>query len=64
MRALLKDFVLPDAGDRWSVKLDLRALGGHLGTTYGRRATSLSGRVVALLAAILVVVALLLDFCQ
>ena len=62
VRRLMKDWVLSDAGDRWSVKLDARDLGGHLDTTRRKRNTTLAGRVVGLLAAVLVVMALPLDF--
>ena len=62
VRSLMKDWVLSDSGDRWSVKLDTRDLGGHLDTTHRRRNFTLAGRVVGLLAAVLVVMALPLDF--
>ena len=44
------------------MKLDTRDLGGHLDTTRRRRNSTLAGRVVGLLAAVLVVMALPLDF--
>ena len=59
---LMKNWVLSDAGDKWTVKLDVRDLGSHLDTTYQRRAATLVGRVLGLLAAVLVVMALPLDF--
>ena len=62
VRRLMKDWVLSDSGDRWSVKLDVRDLGGHLDTTLRHRASTLSGRVSGLLGAVLVVMALPLDF--
>ena len=31
----MKDWVVSDAGDRWTVKLDVRDLGGHLDSTSG-----------------------------
>ena len=34
VRGLMKDWVLSDSGDKWSVKLDTRDLGEHLDTTY------------------------------
>ena len=49
-------------GDKWSVKLDVRDLGGHLDTTKRHRASTLSGRVSGLLNGVLVVMALPLDF--
>ena len=30
----MKGWVLSDAGDRWTVKLDVRDLGGHLDSTF------------------------------
>ena len=30
----MRDWTLADEGDRWTVKLDVRALGGHLDTTF------------------------------
>ena len=39
VRRDFKDWVLSDGGDKWSVKFDVRDLGGHLDTTFvdGRR---------------------------
>ena len=34
VRRSMKDWVLSDDGDMWSVKFDVRDLGGHLGTTF------------------------------
>ena len=62
VRGLMKIWILSDAGDKWSVKLDTRDLEGHLDTTYRRRNTTLAGRVLGLLAAALVFMALPLDF--
>ena len=55
----MKDWVLSDSGDEWSVTLDVGDLGGHLDTTYRKRA---AGRAASLLARIVVVMALPLDF--
>ena len=62
VRGLMRDWILSESGDKWSVKLDTRDLGGHLDTTFRRRNTTLAGRVLGLLAAVLVVMALPLDF--
>ena len=44
VRNLMKAWVISNAGDRWSVKLDVKDLGGHLDTTFrGRAATLYSG---------------------
>ena len=58
----MKGWILSESGDRWSVKLDTRDLGGHLDTTFRRRNNTLAGRVLRLLAAVLVVMALPLGF--
>ena len=58
VRGLMKDWILSDSGNRWSVK----DLGGHLDTAPRRRAVTLSGRVLGLLVAVLVVMALPLTF--
>ena len=55
VRGFMEDWVLSDSGDRWSVNLDVGDLGGHLGA-------ALDGRGGLLLARILVVMALPLDF--
>ena len=34
VRKGMKDWVLSQEGDRWSVKFDVRDLGGHLDTTF------------------------------
>ena len=34
VRRDMKSWVISGAGERWSVKLDVRDLGGHLDTTY------------------------------
>ena len=34
VRKGMKDWVLSQDGDRWSVKVDVRDLGGHLDTTF------------------------------
>ena len=62
VRDLMKAWVISDSGNRWSFKLDVRDLGGHLDTTFRGRAATLVGRVLVFLARILVVLALPLDF--
>ena len=59
----MRSWVLSTSGDRWSVKLDVRDLGGHLDTTHRRRAGTLVGEgVLKLLDSVLLVMALPLDF--
>ena len=62
VRDLMRSWVLSDSGDKWSVKLDVRDLGGHLDTSYRCRAGTLVGRVLGLLDSVLLVMALPLDF--
>ena len=58
----MKDWVLSLDGDKWSVKFDVRDLGGHLDTTFRRwSATLLLGFVWSSLVWFLIF-ALLLDF--
>ena len=38
-----------DEGDRWTVKLDVRDLGGHLDTTFRGWSSTLAARVCGLL---------------
>ena len=62
VRTLMRNCILSDSGDKWSVRLDFWDLGGHLDTTYLRRACTLVGLVLGLLAAVPVVMALPLDY--
>ena len=55
VRGLMKEWVLSEAGDKWSVKLNTRDLGEHLDTTHRRRNYTLAGRVVGLLAVVFLV---------
>ena len=41
----MKDWVLSQDGDRWSVKFDVRDLGGHLDTTIRGWSSTLAARV-------------------
>ena len=54
----MRNRALSEVGDRWSVKLDVRDFGGHLDTTCRRRAATLIGGDVLLLARTLFVMAL------
>ena len=44
-RSRMKDWDISGAGDCWSVRLDVRDLGGHLDTTYRSRAGTLADRI-------------------
>ena len=45
VRKDMKDWVLSQDGDRWSVKFDVRDLGGHLDTTFRGWSSTLATRV-------------------
>ena len=54
--------MLTDEGDRWTVKFDVRDLGGHLDTTFRGWSSTLAARVRLVLTRLLVVFALPLHF--
>ena len=62
MRREMRDWIVSDEGDRWTVKLDVRDLGGRLGTTFRSWSSTLAKRVRVVLARLLVVFALPLHF--
>ena len=41
----MRDWVVSDEGHRWTVKLDVRDLGGHLDTTFRGWSSTLAARV-------------------
>ena len=58
VRKDMKDWVLSLDGDKWSVKFDVRDLGGHLDTTFRRWSATLAAWVR------LVISRLVFDFCS
>ena len=62
VRSDMRDWVVTDEGDRWSVKLDVRDLGGHLDFTFRGWSTTLATRVRLVVAMLVLVFALPLDF--
>ena len=62
VRSKKKDWVLSQEGDRWSVKFDVRDLGGHLDTTFRGWSATLAARVRVVLARLVLIFALPLDF--
>ena len=57
----MKDWVLSEEGDKWSVKYDLRGLGGHLDTTFRDWSATLAARVRLVLSGLVLIFALPLD---
>ena len=58
VRKDMKEWVLSQEGDRWSLKFDVRDLGGHLDTTFRGWSSTLAARVR------LVISRLVLFFCS
>ena len=62
VRRDMKAWVISGEGEHWSVKLDVRDLGGHLDTTYRAWGRTLVARVLAVLRVVWLVSALPLDY--
>ena len=62
VRKGMKSWVLSQEGDQWSVKFDVRDLGGHLDTTFRGWSSTLAGRVRLVIARLVLIFALPLDF--
>ena len=62
VRKDMKDWVLSQEGDQWSVKFDVRDLGGHLGTTFRGWSSTLVARVRLVISRLTLVFLLPLDF--
>ena len=62
VRRDMKAWVISGEGERWSVRLGVRDLGGHLDTTYRAWGRTLAARVVAVLRVVWLVSALPLDY--
>ena len=58
----MKDWVLSDSGDQWSVKFDVRDLGGHLDTTFRGWSSTLAVRVRLVISRLVLIFILPLDF--
>ena len=59
----MKCWAVSDTGDKWSVRIDVRDLGGHLDSTLRARATTLGYRITAAVPRVHSVAVLPLDFC-
>ena len=62
VRKDMKDWVLSQEGDQWSVKFDVWHLGDHLDTTFRGWSSTLAARVRLVLARLVLIFALPLDF--
>ena len=62
VRSDMRGWVVSDEGHRWSVKLDVRDLGGHLDTTFHGWSSTLASRVRLVISRLVLVFALPLDF--
>ena len=62
VRKDMKDWVLSCEGDQWSVKFDVRDLGGHLDTTFRGWSSTLAARVRLVISRLVLVFVLPLDF--
>ena len=58
----MKNWMISGEGEKWSVQLDVRDLGGHLDSTKRQRASTLAGRVVIVLSRVIAICAVPLDF--
>ena len=56
------DLLLSAAGDKWSVRFDVRDLGGHLDTTFRGWSSTLAARVRLAISRLVLIFALPLDF--
>ena len=62
VRGDMRGWVVSDEGHQWSVKLDVRDLGGHLDTTFHGWSSTLASRVRLVISRLALVSALPLDF--
>ena len=62
VRHSMRDWVLSQEGDQWSVKFDVRDLGGHLDTTFRGWSSTLAARVRFVLSRLILIFALPVDF--
>ena len=62
VRKDMKEWVLSQEGDQWSVKFDVWDLGGHLDTTFRGWFSTLAARVRLVLSRLVLIFALPLDF--
>ena len=63
VRKNMREWVLSLDGDKWSVRFDVRDLGGHLDTTFRSWSSTLAARVRLVISRLVLIFALPLDFC-
>ena len=62
VRRVMKEWVLSLDGDKWSVRFDVRDLGGHLDTTFRGWSSTSPARVRLVISRLVLIFALPLDF--
>ena len=62
VRSGMRGWIVSDEGHQWSVKLDVRDLGGHLDTTFHGWSSTLATRVRLVISRLILVSALPFDF--
>ena len=62
VRRDMKDWVLSDSGDQWSIKFDVRDFGGHLDTTFRGWSSTLAAWVRLVISRLVLIFVLPLDF--
>ena len=62
VRKDMKDWVLSQDGGKWSVKIDVRDLGGYLDTTFRGWSSTLAARVRLVISRLVLIFSLALDF--
>ena len=62
VRSDMRGWIVTDEGDRWSVRLDVRDLGGHLDTTFRGWSATLAKRVRLVIARLVLIFVLPLEF--
>ena len=62
VRSNMRGWIVSDEGHQWSVKLEVRDLGGHLDTTFHGWSSTLASRICLVISRLVLVSALPSDF--
>ena len=62
VRRDIRGWILSHEGDKWTVKVDVRNLGGHLDTTFRGWSATLAAGVKMVISRLVLISALRLDF--